>query len=66
MRDGTPWTQDRDDVGALGKLIPQRGGTRVGGVTIYSVSISVSVSVSDLDFTDDEVLAARVSGPIPR
>jgi len=58
MRDGTPWTQDRDDIAALGDLIPRRAGTKVGGITIYSVS--------DLDFTDDEVLAARVSGPMPR
>lgn len=58
MRDGTPWTQSRDDVRALNAIIPRRGGTSVGEeIVIYRVS--------DLRFTPEEVLAGRLSGPFP-
>lgn len=33
MRDGTPWTHDRDDISSLEGLVPRRGGTQVGGIT---------------------------------
>jgi hypothetical protein len=58
LRDGTPWTQDRDDVSALEKIIPRRRGTRLGGgIEIHSLD--------DFRVTPEEVLARRVSGPLP-
>lgn len=57
IRDGTPWTQGRGDVSGFEEIIPRREGTKSGGITFYSPA--------DFRFTDDEVLARRVSGPMP-
>lgn len=57
LNDGTPWTQGRDDVEGLEKIIPRGEGTKSGGVTFYTSA--------DFRFTDEEILARRVSGPMP-
>jgi hypothetical protein len=57
LNDGTPWNQGRGDVAGLDKIVPRREGTEAGGVTFYSPA--------DLRFTDEEILARRVSGPMP-
>lgn len=57
-RDGTPWTQERADICALDAIVPLPGGEVVGELTVYTVS--------DLRRVDpEEVLARRVSGPMP-
>jgi hypothetical protein len=58
LRDNTPWTRDRDDVSALEAIIPRREGTRLGGgIEIHRPG--------DFRFTPEEVLARRVSEPLP-
>jgi hypothetical protein len=57
LGDGTPWTQGRGDVEGLEKIIPRGEGTKSGGVTFYTSA--------DFRFTDEEILARRVSGPMP-
>lgn len=57
LRDGTPWTQDRRDVEGLTRVLPRGEGVSVYGFTTYTLD--------DFDYTDEEILAARVSGPMP-
>lgn len=57
VRDGTPWTQGRDDIHGLDKIVPRREGTQVGGITLYTPAA--------LRFTAEEILAHRISGLVP-
>lgn len=58
VRDGTPWTADRDDNHDLEQLVPRGPGTKVGTGTVYSID-------DYRRFTDEDTLERRVSGPMP-